>query len=347
MVNPYNAGLLIGAEVDVVLANVNNEPMCAEELFGDKKLPVHHVEGDHETDVNTNRLKPKRHMVRVFAANSHCRAYAIDNLWWCLKELVGYLKKRGHISHRASFMDSDKKLHTAGGHIRLSLKEKSIYDKGDYNLLEDMMTKDGGTKAYNQLIRNLHLTIGIVGTLLDRRPEAVLRRANFGAGKKKCIRHTDNFLTYQGLTNFWVFHPVLAHLMLGAARMAVFMALNNVSKDVCTRKDFSSPDIAKAIRDSDYDAVQTIWDATKNRYESLGHSAGDNPFDSKLVGAIDFLAEYGIGTLGNGVYNNWRMKRKKVNYSNHLGDLHGWESGVSAIFGDKHELHDAFVKTTK
>ncbi len=346
-INPYDAGLLLGAEVDVVLTNINSEPVCAHELLTEKDYNVERCVGEHESDINHNHFKPKRNMVRIYSANSHCRAWAIDNFWHTLKHLVVVLKKRAHVSFHSAYYDEEDKQHTAGGHIRLSQSDNGIYARKGEKIIASMLDREDETKDQKRLVRNLHLTIGLLGALLDRRPAAESRRKKFGAGTKKCIRKTPNYFTYQGISNFWIYHPSLVHLMFGAARMAVFLGLNDETYNLCKIKEYKLSTIQYAIQESDYETLEAIWNTIKGRFVTVGHPAHNNVFQMKLVKTIDFLIEYGIGVLGPGVYKNWRMTRRKANYQGHLSDLPGWEDSVKTrVFHKKHELHDEFVKST-
>ncbi|MCI0563245.1 MAG: hypothetical protein MN733_32610 [Nitrososphaera sp.] len=348
MLNPYNCGLLLGAECDVSLVNPNGEPVLSADLFTDgERIDVVRCASNAQSKINSNYLKPRNGMVRFYAANAHCRAYSIDNMWHCMKELVVQLKHRATISYLPNVTTLDGIEHLAGGNIRMSLCEPSIYEVDGRDILELMFDPVSENKVKEQFHRSLYLTLGLVGTLLDKRPAAERRRKMFGPGTNKCFRHTDNFYVYQGSSNFWVYHPALAHMMLGAARLAAYMVINEKTYKVLSIHKFKTDEIAKAIRESDYAKVQAIWDECKGQFRKIGHPTKDNPFSAHLVRVVDFLIAHGVGVLGTSVYSNWRMKRKRKNYVGHLGDVRGWESGVASIFDEEHPLYDEFKKTIK
>lgn len=340
--NPYNSGLLIAGEIDLVLTNLNSEPVSPSDYLKDKKYKIEHSYGNH--NVNENYFTPKEGMVRLYSASSHCRAWAIDNLWITLKELLVQLKKKSFISFHSNINDSNDKIITASGNVKLTISEDGVYSRKGEVELRSMILGPENNKLKKRLIRNMHLTLGILGCLLDRRPCAEIHRKKYSPTKKICLRHTKSFLTYQGLTNFWVYHPSLTHLIMGAARMAVFITLNNETYKFCKIKEFKLKEIEEAIRDSDYEKIEYIWSLISPRFNNLNHPTDSNPFTEELLGVIDFIQKFGLGVLGPGVYNNWRLKRKKQNYRGHLSDLISWESGVrKRILTKKNELYDEFM----
>lgn len=337
-INPYNVGLRIGSELDVVLTDPNYEPVLAGRFLTAGK----EIKNDRQTyssKNNINYAKVRNGLVRVYSADVNCRGYALDNIWWNLKMLVVHLKKKAKLSYVPS-LEYRKKIIVAGGHLRFSTQaSQSIY--GGNKAVRDITY--GKNKGNEQLIRNLDLILGILTVMFDQRPTAELRRKEYAVGSKKHVRRSKSHLTYMIPTNWWLFSSALAHLVYGAGRMAYFVSINGLSKKLW--KDINYDDVANAINDNDYDKAREIWNRFKSRFTTMGHPESSNPFTTTLCNTIDFLLEYGIGCLGTSVYKNWRMKRMRQNYHGHLADVPSWENGVPGrIFTKKHELYEEWKK---
>lgn len=342
--NPYGLGLRIGTEVDVVLTNQNSEWVDAKEFLPTAKLECNNYAGDDNHHQNTSHIRVYNHMARIISADSYCRAYSTDNLWWALKALIGQLKKKAFLSYVPSYKTAKGTEFTAAGCLKFSVRDRGIYSKGPNVALNDMTHGTGST--HKRLLKNLDITIGLLSVLFDRRPSAEAHRKKHEIGGDKYIRQSKHALVYKVTTNFWIYSPTLLHMMQGVARLAYYITLNKLDKKIWVGTKHK--DVIKAINESDYDSVQEIWDRIKTRFAGIGHSYYDNPLSPVLVKTIDFLMEYGIGTLGPGVYKNWRMTRKKLNYHGHLGDLPSWESGiVYKIFKKSHPLYAEWDKYCK
>ena len=339
---PYQSGLLLGAEFDIVLSTINSEPLCAKKFVTKVKSVPKTGGGEAGTKANRNHFKERRSMVRLYSKTSYCRAYATDNIWFSLKELVGLLKKKAYLS----FLSSYDGVPTAG-HIKIGVPgNNDIYGGTISGNINGFVT--GKTnKSHVRFKDNVRLTLGILSVLLDRRPAAEKRRKEYGPYVKKEFRISKAGAVYQTPTNYWIFSPILTHLMFGAARMAVFITLNNIEEEIW--KDINPKDIKDIILNSDYKAAEKIWKILKNR---LGNKSGyrktDNPFLAERAKIIDFLIEYGIGIIGSGVYKNWRMSRRKKNYGGHFRDLPSWEQGAAGrVFTEKHPNYKLFKQFNK
>ena len=333
--NPYSHGLLVGVELDTVIVDKNGNPFPAKDILDKEKYSVFRKFGT--TGVNV--VKPMRDMVRIYCANSHCRAWSTDNVWASLKQTVILLKKRGFISFEAK-----SGRYTAGSNIRLAIKDAGIYKTKAYELIAEMIGTNKSSKLRSRLIRNLHLTVGLVNCLLDRREGAEQRRKLYGPGTDKCFRSTDRYFSYQGLSNLALYSPALLHLMLGCARLAVHITLNDNTYRFCKISEFSLNHIEESIRTSNYDAVENIWDTVKDRYIKMHTTANDNPLNSERIKTIDFLIQHGLGVLGPSPYDNWRLKVKKDNYQSHMAQLPTWESGIGRKLLNKNQDYKEFKK---
>jgi len=338
-VYPYNTGLKLGSEVDVVLTNENSEPVNAAD-FLKGTVEVDRSGGGEEQGGGKghNHFKVHNGMIRMYSMSSYCRAYSTDNIWYMLKYLVMHLKKRAHISYIPAIFGEDfegledGKAWTAAGHIKLSVHCDGIYDSDLQRELRDMTYKYD-SESHMRLLDNLRITIGLISLLLDRRESAEYRRQQYGPFSGKEFRKTDHALTYQTPTNFWLYSPVLAHLMLGAARWAYFLTQNNFEEEIW--EGFESGDIKNAIHHSSYETGMEIWHLMKKRIQETGYNSSANPFATRPCAILEMLFDNGVGALGGGIYTNWRMKRKLQNYRGHFDDLPSWEQGTSAkVFRD-------------
>ena len=342
---PYNTGLLLGTEFDIVLTNENSEPIDPATVLPDKVCKANGTGGgewSNDDNMQYNRFKVRNGMVRGYSRYSYCRAYSTDNVWWIMKTLIIELKKKAFLSFVPQVGED-----SACGHMSFRSTQPGIYDdSGDTRRLYEM-TFCKTNEAHERLCENLRLTLGLINMLLDRRESAEKRRVEYGPFSDKEFRKTKSGLTYQTINNFWLFSPILSHMMLGAGRFAYFITLNNIESEIW--EGFESNDIKYVIHNNDYDTAEEIWELLKVRFADSGYKPSDNPFNKQMSRCIDFFIEYGLGVIGSGVYKNWRMSRKSGNYRGHFEDLPSWEGGgaVSRVFGKNHPLHEqltAYIK---
>ena len=345
---PYNTGLELGSEIDIILVNENSEPLNAENFLSGI-IKVEHTGGQEAQGPKSeeNIISCKNGMAHIHSTISYCRAYCTDNIWFLLKYLIKHLKKDAFISYLPIIYGeeleglNDDKTWVAGGHL-VFMVHKSLYDATKTNELRSM-TNDFDHESHQRLIDNLRITIGLFSLLLDRRESAERRRREFGPFSDKEFRRNDKKLVYQTPTNFWLFSPILAHLMFGAARWAYFMTQNNFECDVW--EGFESGDIQNAIHHSNYDTGMEIWELMKARIQEAGYNNTANPFGQQQCAVLEMLFEYGVGAIGDGIYKNWRMNRKLDNYRGHFDDLPSWEHGASGrIFTNSHPMHKVIQK---
>lgn len=341
-VYPYSQGLKVGVECDIVLANANSEPVNAHELIKGV-LQTDKTGGDEVgEDEGLNTIKARNGMARIYTKTSYCRAYSVDNIWWSMKELVVALKKRAFLSYVPAIYGEDFEgledgmAWVAAGHLKLS-SLKDIYADGSVTRIHTSIY-DKEHESHARLKNNLRLTAGILSLLLDKRESAEYRRMEYGPFGEKEFRATENALVYQTPTNWWIFSPILAHLMLGCSRVAVFITLNKIEEEIW--EGFEEGDVTNAIHHSSYETGREIWELMSGRLGDCGYRDGDNPFWQQRAKLLEFLFEYGVGAIGDGIYKNWRMARKRNNYHGHLADVPGWESGAfTKVFHDKHPKH--------
>ena len=336
-VYPYNNGLLLGGEVDIILSNINSEPVDAAKLFEvDKIYSIDKTGGGEAIIANQvgNHFKVVNGMIRLIPKLSYCRGYATDNFWWSMKNAVTMLKKRAFLSFLPFLMDEDfikpennGMTYIAGGHVSCHVITQSLYDTSICGKLHKM-TYDKTHESHERLKNNIRLLIGIPSTLFDRRESAEYRRRNFAPNDQNEFRYDNNDrFVYQTPTNYWIFTPALCHFILGALRMTYFITYNQIEEEIW--EGFEPGDVNCAIAKSDYDVAQSIWDMVKGRLGESGYQQAENPFWSHRAIALDFLFDNGLHMLTGGVYSNWQMKRRKNNYQGHFNQLPSWDAGIT------------------
>ena len=135
-------------------------------------------------------------------------------------------------------------------------------------------------------------------------------------------------------------------MMFGAARMAVFITSNKIEEEIW--EGFESTDIQHTIKTNDYEVAEELWALLKHRFSESGYKVGDNPFTLERAGILDFLMEYGMEAIGAGVYKNWHMGKKQVQYGGHFGELPSWESGaLYKVFSPGHPMRKIIDKYMK
>ncbi len=343
---PYNQSLRIGAEFDIVLTTENSEPVDAGPLMPDKQYtPSKYGGGESPTGKNRSIVRAKDGMLRITAQSSYCRAYGIDHIWYCMKKALVVLKKQAFFSWVPSYIQEDGTILDAAGCINLWTPKPGIYDEKTATALAKMI-KGPTHESHERMKDNMRLCIGLVSMLLDRRPSAERRRVEFGPYSDKEFALTGEHLVYQTPTNYWLFSPILAHMVYGAARMAVFITSNNIEEEVW--EGFESADIQHTIQTNDYEVAEELWTLLKHRFVASGYKQMDNPFSKERARVLDFLTEYGMEAMGDGVYKNWRMSRKQAQYGGHFADLPSWENGVlQKVFSPGHPMRkivDKYIK---
>jgi hypothetical protein len=268
-----------------------------------------------------------------------------------MKYVVAALKKRAFLSDNTIIYGDDfeglenGKMWVAAGHVRCAARLDTVYGGTDNEKIWQM-THRHDSDVHKRLQNNLRLTVGILSLLFDRRESAEHRRKEYGPFSDKEFRQTENGFSYQTPTNWWVFAPMLAHLMLGATRMAYFITLNDIEEEIW--EGFEEGDVTNAIHNNSYDVGEEIWALSNGRLSECGYKEADNPFWQQRSRLIEFLLKYGVGTIGEGIYKNWRMARKMGNYQGHFNDLPAWESGAfQKVFTKEHpkyQLLEPFLK---
>jgi len=352
-VYPYNNGLWLGTDVDVVVTNKNSEPVDAIKFLPKDESYIVTKAGGNSISAfrGRNKLIYKNGMIRLMSCCSYCRGYATDNVYYMLKQLVILLKKRAFLSFVSAMKPEDFDTppqdgvgFTAGGYIKV-MAIQGVYSQAITTALHDM-TYNTNSDTHNNLKNNIRLLLGIPSLLLDRRSTAEFRRSAFGPNTPEEFRFAttddDNQqLLYQTTSNFWLFSPALTHMMLGALRLAYFITYNKLEKIIW--KDVKEEDVHKAILQSDYDAGKNIWDTVKSRMNITGYPLSDNPYFEHRNIVLDFLFVNGINVLGQSIYKNWQLQKRLVNYGAHFAQLPSWEVGVLAkVLTEKHPQWEAF-----
>lgn len=343
--NPYDNGFILGARFDLAVGNMNAEPLSAKDFLTNQvKTADGWVGGAYKLGVNDNRVSLVGDLARVSGAMAHCRAYSVDNLWHTIKTLVGVLDKKAYITHQAGYDGVDGHIQTALGTICMSLSSLYSaygYKNSDMNFM--LSTEEKWPKQQLDLLRALHICVGLLFCLLDRRTVAEQHRREYGPLTERCVERTDKVFYYHGCNNFFAFHPALTHMMFGAARMAMFIVVNDRMNDILSTKECSNNILNKIIGESDYLAVEALWDKIKSRFSKIQHPSPDNPFDERMLPFIDYMRQFGFGALGPKLYDNWWMNRKKKNYVGHFSDLESWENDARQLF-EKNEKFKEFLK---
>lgn len=332
---PYDTGLKFGALIDVVIANHNREPIDASSFVSATKNLVDHSGGNEPQSSATGRNYFTLHerMVRICTMQSFCRAYSTDNIWWIIKDILGTLKKSAFLSS-LPVASTKPDAYVAAGHMVLTIQDKGIYKTEANNILKTM-TYDTTHESHKRLLDNLRLVVGLLSMLLDQRESACRLRQDFSPLNGKDFKLSSEQLVYEGLSSYWLFSPILPHLMFGAARFAYFITQNKIEEEIW--EGFEPIDVETAIHHSDHATGKEIWDLIGARLADAGYRQAVNPFWGQPARVLELLFDYGVGVIGQGLYTNWRLGRMKKNFQGHFRDLPSWEVGsYKRVFTDTH-----------
>lgn len=184
-----------------------------------------------------------------FRSNVKLKRSELDSLgekaktFGCAPSLNAYDK-----SSKSVMVDASKYLRrSAGGHIHLGLS---------HNLL----------KERERLPRLLDIMLGIPSVMMDRDPDAAIRRKYYGkAGEYRLPKHG---LEYRTLSNFWMRALPLTSLVWGQARNAVKVLATTLFKAPIRPKEYhNSPIYTQEWWDKQYD--RSVWDAEKELYSKV------------------------------------------------------------------------------
>lgn len=329
----YGVHLRVGGCFDVALVDANGETVLPNTIFKNVTKIAVAKPGVAPTDAekrNESYIIINPEFVRLTCADSYCRGYATDNVWWVIKSLIVELNKQAFISFKDKINDK-----VAAGAICISTPDSVNDYYGNHAPIRTYLNSDDDAKS-DELARHLDGTIGMLSLAIDKRPGAAEYFASHLPDSGRYFFTEKNRITYAYSTNWWAFSPALTHLVYGAARIGFGMLVNKVAWP----KKYT-PDVARDIilaRD-----VKAAIEFVQNTHRTLGRvgfiATTYNPYvevaNNTFIDKFDFLVEHGPECLGPTIYDNWRMKRRKTHYVGHLNDLPSWENSFEKIFNKK------------
>lgn len=237
-------------------------------------------------------------------------------------QVLGCHPSKNYYGTKAINVDGRKMLLRSGsGHIHLG------WDK----------IGEGKQISPEKLVPILDLVAGIPGVLLDRNPDAAVRRKYYGRAGE--YRLPDYGLEYRTLSNFWLRGYWLMSLMMAQCRQAVDIVYTADYKkptvedgyrdlDVSAMADLLKPiqfeagkenEVSRAINNNDFKTAKQIWEGVVRPV--LARQATYQGLDSNTVEAFDWLVEQGIDTFVPKMENSYGI----VTQWQYNSTYQGWE----------------------
>ena len=164
----------------------------------------------------------------------------------------------------------------AGGHLHLGFNHiEKLYELIYYKM------------EVVEFIQLMDAVVGVPCVLLDRSGKNLARRKFYG--KAGCFRTTEYGVEYRTLSNFWLKSPVFTDIVHRLSRMALRIALANMSKWVF--RNVSLHTIKKAINSNDFSLASQIVSRLKEYVLKPASLKGDPWYseDKRLDLAFDYL----------------------------------------------------------
>jgi hypothetical protein len=137
--------------------------------------------------------------------------------------------------------------------------------------------KNGGKLTAAMLVKILDVLVGNMMVLVDRHPDAALRRKVYGrAGEYRLPKHG---LEYRTLSNFWLRHYILVSMVFGQVALAhhITVLKGQSTVPLWLERDYPDGSIFKGAYDElmgpiDFELIQKAintndWDLAKDNYE--------------------------------------------------------------------------------
>ena len=160
-----------------------------------------------------------------------------------------------------------------GGHIHI----------GD----EDLVQKTDAD--YYKVVRNLDAILGMVGVSLAENLDNPIRRRYYGLPGEH--RRPPHGLEYRVLSNFWIFSPTLAIIILQLARNVV--TFTKVDDHVAWKAE--EEEITEAIITGNVDLARKILSRNKNILDNLSSSLNFfQPIEKSIPGIRNIETNWGI-----------------------------------------------------
>lgn len=134
------------------------------------------------------------------------------------------------------------------------------------------------------VIPMMDILVGIPSVLIDRDPDARIRRLVYG--KAGCFRWQPHGLEYRTLSNFWLRSYWLMSLIMGQARLAFLIVMNDMKNkdsyfqdlfyEALKKNKISLIDVTSAINNNDFDMARKIFKVIEPILSQFGVAQQNN-----------------------------------------------------------------------
>ena len=347
-----------GGDPEFFVANSRGTILASDKFFPSKEKKVEFTAKEPHGSYNKNKLFFDGIQAEMNLGVTTCREYFTDNVYRCLSratEIIGIANKivlkpsvkvRKEIilmadpearrfgcmpdfnayTRTTSTGEIDATKHPyryAGGHIHIGISSKYLNkDSYEYQMAK---TEEG----HIEIIKLLDLLVGIPSVLLDNGESAVRRRSKYG--KAGCFRPTPYGVEYRTPSCFWIKAPELVSLIMGLARLAWTLGVNDLHKEFLEKVKYEEQAVRETIDNSDVVKANEIWLAMRPYIALIGGDHG-NPLNIRAIKT----SKYGYI---NGTYLGQRGKMPHIiDGGEAVYGLAAFEyiinNGIAAIFSD-------------
>lgn len=124
----------------------------------------------------------------------------------------------------------------------------------------------GNRDSLKDIVKLMDITAGLVSVLIDRDPDNIRRRKNYGRAGE--YRAKPYGLEYRVPSNFWLKHYVLMSLMFAQVRLAYYLHYNKYTKEILALCPENL--VRKAINENDFTLALEIFTKYMDWMEKKG-----------------------------------------------------------------------------
>lgn len=201
---------------------------------------------------------------------------------------------------------------SAGGHIHFGIGKKT-------------------DEQIKNIVTALDAIVGVACTSLFQGMENPKRRSMYGlAGEYRLPRHG---LEYRTLSNAWLSHPVIMHLVFDLSRKALMLGqLGLLEKNWNATQD----EVIRCIQTCDVELAQKILLRNKKTFQDLVFEMHKGYYADAEIDAVFNIFMKGIGSViadPKNLEKNWALSGKNDNFpSDHIGE---WSMARASIMSGK------------
>ena len=280
--------------------------------------------------------------VEINPAPTTCREYLSSNIFYCLKEVYDTLKKKDknismmaegtvHLKPKdlevapddAKIFGCDPDMNARGEKNKVTInaaEHDKRYAGGHIHIgwIGGYFTSEIFDDYQEDIVKCFDYVVGNTMVLLDRNPASTERRKIYG--RAGAHRKQPHGFEYRVLSNFWLIHPSLMSLAVGACREATQLFVAGKEKELFKAVPYE--DIEKAINDNDFDLAYINFNKLYDILTSRCSDSKRNPLADRTT--LERIIKFGVENIfGTDIVKNWGLESTK-----HNGVTSGWDNTI-------------------